>query len=107
MGAHFDCDITNSALKRVPQMGAHFDYDNRNNVPKRTSQISAHLPLSTTPYVHRPKWERRLPERIVIGTTETGPTSLKLKVEIETTNTAERKSVLSLVDSGATGELID
>jgi len=36
-----------------------------------------------------------------------GPTSLKLKVEIETTNTAERKSVLSLVDSGATGELID
>ena len=34
-------------------------------------------------------------------------TSLKLKVEIETTDTAERKSVTALLDSGSTGECID
>ena len=34
-------------------------------------------------------------------------TSLKLKVEIETTDTAEKKSVVALLDSGATGECID
>ena len=32
---------------------------------------------------------------------------MKLKVEIETTDTAEKKSVLALVDCGATGEFID
>ena len=34
-------------------------------------------------------------------------TSLKLKVEIETTNTVEKKSLTALLDSGATGECID
>jgi len=34
-------------------------------------------------------------------------TSLKLKVELETTDTGEVKSVNSFVDSGATGEFID
>jgi hypothetical protein len=38
---------------------------------------------------------------------EGNPTSLKLKVEIETTDTAERSSVTALVDSRATGEFID
>ena len=33
--------------------------------------------------------------------------SLKLKVELETTDTSERKSVNSLVDSGANGEFIN
>jgi len=37
----------------------------------------------------------------------TGSTSLKLKVELETTDTGEVKSVNSFVDSGATGEFID
>ena len=32
---------------------------------------------------------------------------LKLKVEIKTTDTAERKSVTALLDSGSTGECID
>src|SRR5882757_8011837 len=103
MGAHFD--NKNDALILQPQMGASFD--NKNNALILPLQIRACLPSSTATYVRRPKWERRLPERIVIGTTETGPTSLKLKMEIETTDTAERRSVLSLVDSGATGELID
>ena len=38
---------------------------------------------------------------------EENPTLLKLKVEIEATDTAEKKSVTSLVDCRATGELIN
>jgi len=98
-------DGKSDALILQPQMGASFD--DKSNALILPLQIRACLPSSTATYVRRPKWERRLPERIVIGTTETGPTSLKLKMEIETTDTAERRSVLSLVDSGATGELID
>ena len=48
----------------------------------------------------RPRWERKLPQRLVIASTEDEPRSLKLKVSIETTDTAEVKSVNSLVDSG-------
>ena len=55
----------------------------------------------------RPHWERRLPSRLVIASTEDEPRSLKLKVSIETTDTAEVRSVNSLVDSGATGNVID
>ena len=54
-----------------------------------------------------PHWECRLPLRLVIASTEDEPRSLKLKVSIETTNTAEVRSVNSLVDSGATGNFID
>ena len=53
------------------------------------------------------KWQKRLPAKVVVAATELGPTSLRLKVELETTDTAEVKSVLSLVDSGATGDLIN
>jgi hypothetical protein len=48
-----------------------------------------------------------LPKKFVITVTEEKPTSLKLKVEIETTDTAEKKSISALVDCGATGEFID
>jgi len=54
-----------------------------------------------------PKWERRLPTKLVIASVEDGSTSLKLKVELETTDTGEVKSVNSFVDSRATGEFID
>jgi hypothetical protein len=55
----------------------------------------------------RPRWERSLPAKLVIASTENEPKSLKLKVSIETTDTAEVKSVNSLVNSGATGNFID
>jgi len=55
----------------------------------------------------RPKWERQLPSKLVIALAEDGSTSLKLKVELETTGTGEVKSVNSFVDSRATGEFID
>ena len=59
-----------------------------------------------TPKVQKPKWERALPESytiLAIGESS----SLKLKVKLETTDTSERKSINSLVDSGATGEFIN
>ena len=57
--------------------------------------------------VHCPKWEKLLPTKFIIATMEENPTSLQLKVEIKTTDTAEKKSLASLVDCGATGEFID
>ena len=64
---------------------------------------------STTPSVRTccTKWKRSLPQKFVITATEENPTSLKLKVKIETTDTAEKRSVLALVDCGAAGEFID
>jgi len=54
-----------------------------------------------------PKWERQLPSKLVIASAEDGETSLKLKFELETTDTGEVKSVNSFMGSRATGEFID
>ena len=56
---------------------------------------------------HHSKWEKLLPKKFIIVAAEENPTLLKLKVNIETTDTAEKRSVTSLIDCGATGELID
>ena len=62
----------------------------------------------TDPLCHfRPQWERKLPRKLVISAAGSEPRSLKLKVSIKTTDTAEVKSINSLVDSGATGNFID
>src|SRR5271163_2464807 len=53
-----------------------------------------------------PKWEKPLPSKFIIAVTEGNPTSLKLKIELETTNTAEVKSANALVDCGATSKPI-
>ena len=59
----------------------------------------------------RPHWERRLPAQLVIASLDESnkspSRSLKLKVNIETSDTGEVKSVDALVDSGATGRFID
>jgi len=55
----------------------------------------------------RPKWERQLPSKLVIAWVEDSSTSLKLKVELETTDTGEVKSVNSFIDSRATREFIN
>ena len=54
-----------------------------------------------------PKWEQWLPSKLVIASAEDSSTSLKLKVELETTDTGEVKYVNCFMDSGATGEFID
>ena len=69
--------------------------------------IPTHVPTAITPKVRKPKWEKALPKAFTISATEGNPTSLKLKVKLETTNTAEKISVTSLIDSGAMGEFID
>ena len=57
--------------------------------------------------LQKPKWEKILPKAYTIASAEGNPKSLKLKVEIETTDTAQKKSVMALLNSGATGEFID
>ena len=67
------------------------------------------LAPAATPMILRiwkPKWEKALPKKYTISATVES-NSLKLKVELETTDTLERKSVNSQVDSGATEEFID
>ena len=54
-----------------------------------------------------PKWERRLPKKLTIAATSPGPTSLYLRVEIESTETQRKQGVRALVDCGATGLFID
>ena len=62
---------------------------------------------TTSPRVQKSKWEKALPKTLTIATIEGVSTSLNLKVEIETIDTAERKSVIALLDSGSTGKCID
>ena len=60
----------------------------------------------TTLKKQKARWEKALSESYtILATGESN--SLKLKVELKTTDTAERKSINSLVDSGVTGEFID
>jgi hypothetical protein len=86
----------------------------KNNIEMETQDVQKLETPSIAPPVtdfhakdHCPKWERLLPKKFTIVTMEENPNSLKLKVEIETTDTAERSSITALVDSGASGELID
>ena len=53
-----------------------------------------------------PAWERRLPCRYVVASTPSS-NSLHLNVEIETTDTQQTRSVVALLDSGATGLFLD
>ena len=41
----------------------------------------------------KPKWEKALPKSYIVVATEEKPTSLKLKVEIETMDTAEKTNL--------------
>ena len=71
------------------------------------SRMEALPSVTSSVQTRCPKWEKSLPQKFVIAATEENPTSLKLKVEIETMDTAEKKSISALVDCGATGEFID
>ena len=62
-------------------------------------------PLTPRP-LHLRSWEKRLPKRYIVATAP-GPKSLVIKVEIQTTDTAEVKSGPALVDCGATGQFMD
>ena len=58
----------------------------------------------------KPNWEKRIPDHLVIDTLdkkEGHRCSLTLKIELQTTDMAETKSVTALLDSRATGMFID
>ena len=60
--------------------------------------LPASIPIPTLPLrTWKPKWEKALPKSYIIVAMEENPTSLKLKVEIETMDTAETKSVTALL----------
>ena len=61
----------------------------------------------TAQKIQKSKWEKALPKKYFIATMEQSLMSLKLKVEIETIDTLEQRSLTCLVDSGATSEFID
>jgi len=64
------------------------------------------VPFVSTP-LRKPKWERRLPKLFSISALDTRGTSLLLPVEIGTMDMSELYSIEALLDSGATGSLID
>ena len=79
---------------------------NPREIPTPTPTHSP-APTPEVPRVRKPKWQKTLPKMLTIASAEGISTSLKLKVEIETTDTAEKKSVTALLDSGSMGECID
>ena len=72
------------------------------------------IPPKTNPpapsHKRKPNWEKRIPDHLVIDTLDEKEgcrRSLILKIELQTTDMAETKSVTALLDSGATGMFID
>ena len=58
----------------------------------------------------KPNWEKHILDHLVIDTLdekEGRHCSLTLKIELQTTDMAETKSVTALLDSGATGMFIE
>jgi predicted aspartyl protease len=65
------------------------------------------LEKTQTERLRKSKFEKQLPKKLNIGTTEVGPNSLYLRVKIESTDTQQKHGVRALVDSGATGLFIN
>ena len=62
---------------------------------------SSHPRLKPLTRVRKARFERRLPRKLVIGST-LGNRSLHIQIELESTSDSRRISTLALVDSGAT-----
>src|ERR1700679_795301 len=81
------------------------------DTPEDVQTIKIKPENAPTPRVLRPRWEKkRLTAHFVVDAldeTEGRRRSLTLKIELQTTDTGETKSVTALLDSGATGMFID
>ena len=75
-----------------------------NESPSAVPDTSLKTPIKP---LRKPKWERRLPEKLKIGAAGIGPNSLYLRVEIESPETQRKQGIRALVDSGATGLFIN
>src|ERR1700678_4128207 len=71
-------------------------------VVQNSESLPSPTPTSPLRPNSRPKWERKLLSKFIVAATEGTANSLKLKVELETTDTAEIKSTNALVDSVTT-----
>ena len=79
---------------------------NTHNLDIVLKSVSTSTP-TTAHRVQKSKWEKAFPKTLTIATIGGISTSLNLKVEIETIDMAERKSVTTLLDSSSTGKCID
>jgi len=79
---------------------------NPNTIDSELVDAPPLAPLVPAP-LRKPKWERRLPKLFSISALDVRETSLLLPVEIGTMDTSELYSVEALLDSGATGSLIN
>jgi len=94
-----------SCLKGKNEMPEAFPLKTEEPV-KVASKILPSLPKTQKPHCARlRKWEKQLPRKYVVAATP-GTKSLVIKVEIQTTDTAEVKSGPALVDCGATGSFM-
>ena len=95
-------------VKRVPLLPVHnwfacLEVENENPLPPplhAESPVEVTLESKTTPTLcpcHLHRWEKWLPKQYVLAATP-GPKSLVIKVEIQTTDTAEVKSGPALVN---------
>ena len=107
-------------MNHAPPLPVH----NRFSILEVESELSPIQPLQTekteivapkpdpipkqpkSPRVYLKKWERKLPKKYVVAATPS-PKSLVIKVEIQTTDTAEVKAGPVLVDCGATGKFMN
>jgi len=77
-----------------------------NTIDSELVDVPPLIPLVSS-LLCKPKWERRLPKLFSISALDVQGTSLLLPVEIGTTDMSELHSVEALLDSRATGSLID
>jgi len=94
----------------LPVKNNYFNVLTVEEIPEILLLQKTHLPekeeLPPRP-PRRPKWERKLPERLEIDAAEPRSNSLYLQVEIESTETQRKQGICAVVDCGATGLFID
>ena len=106
------CDT--QQVKCVPLLPVHnqfacLEVENENpSPPSLHAESPVKVTPKSTPYapLHLCQWEKHLPKQYVVAAAP-GPKSLIIKVEIQTTDTAEVKSGPALIDCRATGQFMD
>jgi len=95
----------------VPLLPENYNYFNVltvEEIPENSSITKDTSKPEPSPRLpRRPKWERKLPEKLEIDTVEPGSNSLYLRVEIESTETQQKQGIRALVNCRATGLFID
>ena len=80
--------------------GAESDEDAQ---PPKTPPPAA----ARAPRPRRPRWEKRMHERLVINNLDEGPRCILIPVHLKTTDTMQELNSEAMVDCGATGDFVD